>query len=418
MRIRWIAVLVAAALAGCGFESPEGTPPPNADPQAGCAIDCHGDDISNAPPKSMSGATETTSIEVGAHRSHLNVAPTWHRQIECADCHVVPATVDAPGHLDGDGKAEVTFAMIAGPNAAWNGTTCTTGCHGSALIGGGQSTPTWTRVDGAQATCGSCHGVPPPAPHPIGTACAACHPTLEEDNTTFRDPASHINGIVEEVPPSATGGCTTCHGSSTSSAPPKDLLGNTAATVRGVGAHAAHLAPSTWHRAMPCTSCHIVPITLDAPTHRDGDNVAEVKFDRLNPTGTYATGTATCTNLYCHSNGRGNTGTASWVTPGALVCTSCHKLDGTNMSGQHRTHLQENLTCSQCHGTVVDANRNIINANLHVNGLHEVKLANGTNGTFDPLRRRCQFNGGCHGTRDWDGGVSVGVGVGGRNGSK
>ncbi|HWU88409.1 MAG TPA: CxxxxCH/CxxCH domain-containing protein [Kofleriaceae bacterium] len=393
-----IAAAAAAALAGCGFNSSDGddsSPPPNADPQAGCAIGCHGTDSSNAPPKSISGATETTSVAVGAHQQHLNVAPTWHRQIACVDCHVVPAEVDSPGHIDGDGKAEVTFSMIAGAGATWSGTTCTTRCHGNTAIGGAQPTPTWTRVDGSQATCGSCHGVPPPAPHPTDNKCASCHPTMEEGSMTFRDPASHINGVVDVVGAGATGGCTTCHGSTTS-APPKDLLGNTAPTGRGVGAHTAHLATSTWHRAIPCSSCHVVPTTVDAPGHIDGDNTAELKFDTLNPAGTYAAGT--CSNLYCHGTGRGNIGTASWTTPGALACTSCHSVNGTNMSGDHRLHIgEQGLRCSQCHGTVVDANRNIINANLHVNGVHEVKMANGN---FNATTRQCT-NTGCHGTETW-----------------
>jgi predicted CxxxxCH...CXXCH cytochrome family protein len=370
--------------------------PPNVDPQLGCALSCHGTDTSNAPPKSVSGAMETTAVAVGAHQAHLGAASTWHRQVQCADCHVVPAEVGSPGHLDGDNRAEVKFSMNAGPNAAWNGTTCTTGCHGSAAIGGAQPTPTWTRVDGSQATCGSCHGVAPPAPHPADTKCASCHPTMEEGSTTFRDPASHINGVVDVVGAGATGGCTSCHGSANSSAPPKDLSGATVATARGVGAHAAHLKPSTWHRAMPCTSCHRVPTTLDAPGHRDGDNVAELTFDTLNPAATYAAGT--CSNLYCHGTGRGNTGTATWTTPGALACTSCHNLTGTGMSGDHRRHIgEENMRCSQCHATVVDANRNVINANLHINGVHEVKM---TNGTYNATTRQCS-NTGCHGTETW-----------------
>jgi len=68
----------------------------------GCSIKCHGDDNSNAPPKGTSGETETTSVAVGAHRSHLNIAPTWHRLAQCGDCHIVPAMVDTPGHIDGD----------------------------------------------------------------------------------------------------------------------------------------------------------------------------------------------------------------------------------------------------------------------------------------------------------------------------
>jgi predicted CxxxxCH...CXXCH cytochrome family protein len=398
MSDRRIAIVLVAILAGCSFESPpDSVPPPNADPQAGCAIDCHGDDTSNAPPKSMSGATETTSVAVGAHRSHLNVAPTWHRQIQCGDCHVVPSEVGSPGHIDGDGKAEVTFAMIAGDGAQWNGTTCTTACHGTGAWGGAQTTPSWTLVDGSQATCGSCHGRPPPAPHPTGTNCATCHPTMEV-NGTFRDPASHINGVVDKTLPGEAN-CMSCHGSETGgSAPPKDLAGNLDHTAKGVGAHVAHLQTSTWHRTIQCSSCHTVPTSIQAPGHIDGDNIAEVKFDALNPTAAYAS--TTCSSLYCHGNGRASNGTASWVAAGPLACTSCHHVDGQNMSGKHEVHVRERgIPCTTCHGTVVDANLKIINANLHINGLHEVKLPDGT---YNATAKTCTKINGCHGNeRSW-----------------
>ena len=93
-------VLVLWLVAGClpGFDDPDYmTPPPFADPQAGCASGCHGGEASNAPPNSLSGVTETTSVGVGAHQKHLDPASTWHRPVACADCHVVPADVGSPG---------------------------------------------------------------------------------------------------------------------------------------------------------------------------------------------------------------------------------------------------------------------------------------------------------------------------------
>jgi predicted CxxxxCH...CXXCH cytochrome family protein len=220
---------------------------------------------------------------------------------------------------------------------------------------------------------------------------------MEENSLTFRDPDSHINGVVDLVDSAATGGCTTCHGS-TNSAPPKDLAGNTAPTAKGVGAHQAHLKTSTWRHAIPCSGCHVVPTTLDAPGHRDGDNIAEIKFDTMNPAGVYATATGTCSTMYCHGNGRGGNGTITWLATGPLACGACHSVTGTGMSGDHSRHINgENMRCSQCHATVVDANRNIINADLHVNGVHEVKMANGT---FNPATRACS-NTGCHGTETW-----------------
>jgi len=367
--------------------------PPNTDPQAGCAMACHGADTSNAPPKALAGALDTTAVGVGAHQAHLNPAPAWHRKVECADCHAVPADVGSPGHMDGDNKAELTFSATAGVSM-WNGTTCTTGCHGNAAWGGTKPNPMWTLVDGTQSTCGSCHGAPPPPPHPTEMNCASCHPTMEENSLVFRDPASHINGVIDLTDPGATGGCTSCHGSATSSAPPKDLAG--AMTGAKVGAHQAHLKASTWRRAMPCSSCHVVPVTSDAPGHRDGDNLAEVRFDTMNPVGAYAAGT--CSTNYCHGNGRGGNGTITWQAAGPLPCTGCHQTNGTGMSGDHRRHIiEENMRCSQCHATVVNANMGIINANLHVNGVHEVKMAAGT---YNPATRVCSGTG-CHGNETW-----------------
>jgi predicted CxxxxCH...CXXCH cytochrome family protein len=404
MRI-WMVVLVACATACVGDTvdnaSPPDPTPPNTDPAAGCAISCHGDDNSNAPPKSISGVTDTTAVGVGAHQAHLVAQPAWHHRVECVDCHIVPMAVGDPGHIDGDNKAEVTFSDKAGGTASmWNGTTCTAHCHGSAMLGGSKPNPTWTLVDGTQSQCGSCHGAPPPAPHPTGAAaanCASCHPTMEENSLTFRDPDSHINGVVDLVDPGATGDCTSCHGTSTANAaPPKDLAGGTARTSLGVGAHQQHLMTSNWRHAIPCTACHVVPLTQNAPGHIDGDNKAEVKFDTLNPAGAYATGT--CSTMYCHGNGRGNNGTINWLTIGPLTCTSCHATNGTGMSGRHSRHIQgENMKCSQCHQTVVNAAMTIINADLHVNGVHEVKMANGT---WNAATRTCS-NTGCHGTKSW-----------------
>lgn len=399
-------VLVLWLVGGClpGFDDVEYlTAPPLSDPQAGCASGCHGSDTSNAPPASLSGATETTHPGVGAHQKHLDPASTWHRPVACADCHAVPTDVGSPGHTDdADRKAELTFGAIAGGgNAMWNGTSCTVGCHGDSTTGGTATQPTWTLVDGTQSTCGSCHGVPPPAPHPSDPNCATCHPTMEEGSMVFRDASSHINGVVDVVGGGGgtPGGCTSCHGS-TNAAPPKDLEGNTARTAAGVGAHQIHLAPSTWHRTVTCSNCHAVPTTVDAPGHRDGDNVAELPFDPLNPMGLYDATTTTCSNLYCHGNGRASTGTISWLATGPLACGACHPMNGTGMSGRHRLHIgEEGMRCSQCHSTVVDANRQIIDANLHVNGVHEVRLQTGT---YNPATRGCSgLGGGCHGSETW-----------------
>jgi predicted CxxxxCH...CXXCH cytochrome family protein len=138
-----------------------------------------------------------------------------------------------------------------------------------------------------------------------------------------------------------------------------------------------------------------VPTTQASPGHIDGDSVAEVTFGVLDPIGAYS-GT-TCSNLYCHGNGRGGNGTRDWLSTTAEQCGTCHRVDGQNMSGKHARHAQRGVTCNECHGTVVDGAMSIVTANLHINGVHEVKTAQGT---WNPNTRQCA-NVGCHNTRSW-----------------
>jgi hypothetical protein len=65
--------------------------------------------------------------------------------------------------------------------------------------GGSNTAPSWTTVDGTQAACGACHGLPPPRPHPkaeLNPVCNACHKNIASDNTTFLRPELHVDGIV------------------------------------------------------------------------------------------------------------------------------------------------------------------------------------------------------------------------------
>ncbi len=363
---------------------------------------CHGDQDSPAPPRDLSGGTATSSRGVGAHRSHLNPTPTWHSKIECGDCHTVPGTTDAPGHLDGDNVAELTWgarSRTGGSTPTWNATTCSNVyCHGSTLTGGALTEPAWTTVNGSQNACGTCHGFAPPAPHSQSTDCGACHPTIQPGTTTFLDPDSHINGRIEVTDGQA---CDACHGSGGDSAPPRDLAGNTARTAAGVGAHRNHLASSSWRREISCSNCHVVPTAVNAPGHIDGDNKAEVPFDSLNTGATYSPATTTCSGLYCHGNGRSAQGVMNWTEDVVMSCSSCHEdgnQGGSTMSGKHRKHLREGVRCSGCHKAVVDSGKNIIAPDLHINGLNDIQLDRG--GAYAASTGRCS-NMGCHGGERW-----------------
>lgn len=415
-------------LAACSFEPsklgpppPAPPPPPNADPLLGCNGDCHGDEYNTAPPRDVMQGVDTTRRGVGAHRQHLDPAPTFHRKVECEDCHTVPRTPDDAGHIDDTPGAELTFSAIASADAvqpAFDGIACTVYCHGASLAGGTLATPTWTVVDNTQDRCGTCHGTPPPAPHPADGDCGKCHPTLQPGTLNFLDPDSHINGVVELAMVEEE--CDDCHGGDGNAAPPRDLAGNMERIMPGVGAHREHLGPSDWYREISCAQCHVVPVAVDAPGHIDPDNQAELQFDQLNPDAAYDFGAATCSGLYCHGNASSRLGRQVWTDDLVLDCDSCHD-DGSGsrrgngggddddedddgsgrrdeLSREHRRHIRANILCSDCHGSVVDMALGFVDPNLHINGVFDVSIPSG--GAFDAADRRCS-NLMCHGDEDW-----------------
>jgi predicted CxxxxCH...CXXCH cytochrome family protein len=167
---------------------------------------CHGS-TNPAPPKSISGSTDTSTEGVGAHQTHV-LGTARSRAVLCSECHVVPTTVFDVGHFDTALPAELTFSGVA---VAWgaapafsNGSCQNTYCHGQVFpqgynSGGSNTAPAWTTVDGTQAACGTCHSLPPPAPHPVvalNPVCNACHKDIAPDNTTFLAPERHVDGVV------------------------------------------------------------------------------------------------------------------------------------------------------------------------------------------------------------------------------
>jgi predicted CxxxxCH...CXXCH cytochrome family protein len=152
---------------------------------------CHGSSASPAPPVDLAGNTSISAIGVGAHQAHLNVPSKLSGPIACATCHVVPATVTSPGHLDG-GPAKVTASL------GWDRTsqTCTTAyCHGPGR-------PVWTTH--GQVACGTCHGIPPVTsshnPTMLLTGCVNCHAATVDGSGNIlvtNGTSHHMDGVVD-----------------------------------------------------------------------------------------------------------------------------------------------------------------------------------------------------------------------------
>ncbi|MFO0630057.1 MAG: CxxxxCH/CxxCH domain-containing protein [Polyangiales bacterium] len=140
--------------------------------------------------------------ETGAHALHRD-APRSH-PVDCAHCHVVPAQVRAPGHLDGVVQVTLTGdALRRGARATFDRGTCAeVACHGAGLRA--PATALRWRPTDASSDCTVCHGAPPPAPHPAASTCASllCHGgSVSETPAGLRITASgratHIDGVVQ-----------------------------------------------------------------------------------------------------------------------------------------------------------------------------------------------------------------------------
>jgi predicted CxxxxCH...CXXCH cytochrome family protein len=186
--------------------------------------------------------------------------------------------------------------------------------------------------------------------------------------------------------------CRLCHGGVSGHAnPPKALNGDTSVTSLGVGAHMRHLYDSRWSAQVECEECHTDFNGFDDPLHigPNPDGVAEINFgplanntitgDTTVPNPNWNRITATCSNAFCH--GKFDQGNANaqpvWVNPASVVCGSCHGNPNTqNPTPQpNGVFIQPHFSfmtaqsCYVCHGTVINSQGQIINKDLHVNGV-------------------------------------------------
>ena len=294
----------------------------------GCTT-CHGDArrtgdflLRSAPPRDLLGASDRSYPGVGAHAIHL-IASDTHRAFACTECHVVPARTDSPGHADDARPAELVFGPLARtggriPDYDPVARTCQNShCHGAADA-------VWTEPRSSESACGSCHGLPPPAPHPQSDRCFVCHADVIDEERRFVAPELHVDGVTEV----GSAACTLCHGSAGNPAPPLDTSGRADPTGIGVGAHRAHLEGGASGRPLGCVECHDVPNDAEVASHV-GSLPAEVRLsgvaEAFGREPAWDRATRSCTASWCHGPGaNGRAESPSWVVPGVLECTSCH----------------------------------------------------------------------------------------------
>jgi len=391
---------------------------------------CHGgiDNQTGAPPVGLSGETSTTDIAVGAHTSHLE-GEFITNGFNCTQCHILPATISDPGHIDADSVAELTWGTLAGNQSDWNRNTATctgTYCHGNFAGGYADNSPVWT--ESSQAHCGSCHDIGY-TPSDLGwrhgyhvsdagLKCADCHSSVVDASLTIIGRDLHVNGAADTLV-GDTAVCNQCHGpngfsciachggiDNETGAPPEGLRGETSTATLPVGAHTSHVSDGSLADAFDCDACHIKPDSINNPGHLGIDSVAEITWGDIAP----ATGalwsheTGTCTGTYCHGNFAGGktSNIPIWTGSNQAQCGSCHDV-GTNPSqlrGRHERHVsEEGLACYRCHSTTVNSTNSIIGQAVHIDGNFDVSFSSGagiySNGTCTGV------GGGCHGTENW-----------------
>lgn len=332
---------------------------------------CHGGDLSGGTSGVSclschpAGPTACVTCHGSGPTSNAHVQHAG-ASVHCNECHVVPSSWDQDGHILHDGVAITTPAQVtfgaraalsidpadrAGP-PTWDGATCTNVyCHGAVLhaAGGTKTAPRWSDPTPAGG-CTQCHGDPPPTANHARTDCATCHPTG----------APHIDGTIQL---GRSAGCSGCHGSASSPAPPTDLAGNTFTTALGVGAHQAHLqAQSRISAPIACSACHAVPAQVGSPGHLDSPLPvvnAALGWDR---------NAQTCASAYCHGNAQ-----PVWTSSGQVTCGSCHGVPPNDASHSPAMTL---ATCASCHPGTVDAFGNILvtaAGSKHLNGVVDLQ---------------------------------------------
>jgi len=182
---------------------------------------CHGDFTkpnSIAPPRALNYAVLNTDPGVGAHQLHLSGVKIGSNVV-CNECHKVPGGFKSDEHIDNSPRAEVVFGSFSklqnvNPTYNFSDNKCSnTYCHGNFKFSkvnsqyqfaytedfmvGSNYSPKWNKVDGTQAACGTCHGLPPKGHQDASLkSCGTCHVGIVDNRGNIINSSKHINGQI------------------------------------------------------------------------------------------------------------------------------------------------------------------------------------------------------------------------------
>ena len=240
----------------------------------------------------------------------------------CASCHGNNINNHANGAANTNGAAGIQFQYSTlGKSPAYNyGTTALTDGNGFKYSNGGGST--------------SCNAT-------------YCHSNGQGGTGT---------SITWTT--AAAGNCNMCHGNNTN---PTALS----------GAHSKHIGNAATGGNFACADCHARTIT-----NTDNRTLAN-KANHVNKFIDYSGANAgkavvaygshvSCSNFYCHSDGKGNyTNPPAWTSGTTLGCNGCHGTASTNgmpSTGNHSQHISAGAGCQNCHANTTTTGTTITGA--------------------------------------------------------
>ena len=265
-------------------------------------------------------------------------------------------------------------------------------CHSNGNNSNGYNTAiTWTSTQSAPGgSCTTCHGDATTVGSLLNTnyhqnhvnkastggnlGCVECHAKTVTNNTTISNKANHINKFKDysgakapKASLAADGTCSTyCHSSGQATPTLRTVTSwRTAGTTYTCkNCHGADTyvvsqygepnyqnissLKNSWNShsakhissAASCANCHVAT-TADGLTIKAGaphlDMTRNVAFDttnsRIGTAGNYDAVNKTCSNVNCHSNGKGIYATPRWG--GRMNCKACHP----TLGGAHARHM-------------------------------------------------------------------------------
>jgi predicted CxxxxCH...CXXCH cytochrome family protein len=439
----------------------------------GCSA-CHKSDATLATGSHNKHVAATISSSFACYKCHAATVSSTNAVISLAD-HVDKnitvkysnTTTAVNGTYNGVNASTGKTALAPGARTA----TCTNiYCHSkgdSATTFAPLSTARW---GGAMpANCTGCHGGDStrPVARQIATGkharhmgdagtnyvygCVDCHSATVSANTAVSTPANHVDRKVNvvfagtwggtystdgHVPGAAAGNCnnTYCHSDGKQTSPAyisqawsgslncTGCHGNaTSNTLSGV--HQKHVNNSAVIGTnFGCVDCHALTVNSDtniSNLSKHVDKFRQYSGVKARGTSNYTTATGVCSNIYCHSNGKGTfksmASPNNWFGVGTLDCAGCHGSSatfgspdyasgaaGSLTANSHSKHVTSAADCGNCHfKTTTNGTTIVAGSTDHIDkGLDArfKKLSFATiSGVYNNVAKTCS-NTYCHGT--------------------